>query len=296
MARRRRGLPPQVARVGVGEAVRLLARPREDALLLEPQLGSVRAERRQQPADRLAALGVDEPVARRLVDAERESLRLGQLAQLERRCIARDAPFQMRRAARPRQRPAGDERAAQVRATAAAARDDPRRHALDGSQAGAQDAGLVHRLQRARVVADDDQEARRALETVLAVGADLAGGAARAQELHGSARGQRGREVDVHLDRAAREQVERAGVTDDARELGQPAVPLRRQHLRELGADVFSERHGRCARAAGRRARARAPAPRDRGGSRPARRSGRPPRARRARPGERDRTRPGSSR
>ncbi len=70
----RRGLAAQVAGVGVGEAVGLLARPREDALLLEPQLGAVRAERRQQAADRLAALGVDDPVARRLVHAEREAL------------------------------------------------------------------------------------------------------------------------------------------------------------------------------------------------------------------------------
>ena len=165
-----------------------------------------------------------------------------------------------------------------------------------GARLALEHARLVERLQRARIAADDDQEARRALEAVLAVGADLAGDAARAQELDGTARRQRRGQVDVHLDRSARQQVERPGVAHDPRELRQPAVRLGRQHLGELGADVFSERHGRRAHGAAQHARARARAPRGRGGSRPRPRSGRPRRARPARPAGGGRTRPGSSR
>ena len=84
----------------------------------------------------------------------------------------------------------------------------------------------MQRLQRARIAADDDQEARRALEAVLAIGADLAGDATPSQELDRAPRGQRGGEVDVHLHGAAAQQVERPGVAHDPGELRQAAVLL----------------------------------------------------------------------
>ena len=135
----------------------------------------------------------------------------------------------------------------------------------------------MQRLQRARIAADDHQEARRALEALLAVGADLAG-RRRASRSSSTVRRAAGRGEDAGR-RAPRRRPPSGG--------GTPRHGGRRRRAGPVGsapapAEPPRARRGRPQRTArplrtralGRPPRARGRAPRGRGGSRPARRSG----------------------
>ena len=248
------------ARVGVGDAVRPLARPRETTSSSAAARRPCAPSARQQVRGSSRGSSRTRPRARRSCTRSAMPSALGELLQLQRRRVARESRhLQVRRRCAAATRAGGHERAAQVGARGSSARRAMRAGALGGRQADA--AGRRPRAAPAASAQSPPTTIRkrvRALEAVLAVGADLAGGAARAQELHRAARGQRATPRSTCTSPAPAAQVERAGVRTTPASCASAAVRLRRQHLGELGADVFSERHGRCARAALRGAHERA--------------------------------------
>src|SRR6185295_10500451 len=103
--------------------------------------------------------------------AEPETFDRGERSQKLRAFEVRRPKLQVR-VSRTADRARREERAAQVRSTAARAPDDPGRRPLEGRQPRVEDACLVQHLQRTGVVVDVDLKPRRVLECLALEGAD----------------------------------------------------------------------------------------------------------------------------
>jgi hypothetical protein len=174
--------------------------------------------------------------------AEREPVRCGQLGE-ERRALGLLGAELEVRIARPGDRAGGEQRAPQVRGTAARAGDNASRRAFQRLEPRAEDPGLVQRLDGARVVLEVDLEARRPVEGAAAVRPDLARDAVAAQKADSTARDRSVPDLEVDADPPAAAEVDGARRADERRELGEPAVRRARLDRRQLGADVLGQSH-----------------------------------------------------
>jgi hypothetical protein len=125
--------------IRVREAVRLLARGRDDCSLLEREHGLGGAGEREQRLDSLPALGIRRRVGVALHDAQYDLVGGRDVAE-ERRGGVRGGPELEMRGAVDRERAASEERAPQVRAAAAGSGDDTAGRALEWPVARVEDA------------------------------------------------------------------------------------------------------------------------------------------------------------
>jgi hypothetical protein len=226
--------------IGVGEAVRTGPSRGDDRLLAEAQRRLLGAEEREQIGDRLAPLRVGERVPVPLVYGEPEAIGSRQLRK-ERRRLDVGRPQLEVRAAGPAGRARGQERASEIRSSAAGPGDDAARRPFEREEVGVEDSRLVEGLEGTGVVSKVELVARPPLESPLLVRADLAGDAVRAQERETAPRDGAARELEVERDAPAPAQVDAAGAADEGRQLGQPAAGLPRLDGRELLPDVLGE-------------------------------------------------------
>jgi hypothetical protein len=214
----------EVRVVGVREPVRTRLRRPDDAALREREDGAGRARGRQQLSDRLRALGVRGRVVAPFLNRHLDALRLSDFGDELSACPMLRPDLQVPRG----DAPAAEQRTAQVGAAAAGTTDHPLRRPLERRQPGADDAGLVEHLHRARLAGHVELVPRLPAEGAPAVAPDLAGHAESAQEAERAPSHARGRQIEVQRDLAAAAQVDATGGVEERRELREAvALPPR---------------------------------------------------------------------
>jgi hypothetical protein len=142
--------PDQVRVVGICQAIGTRARGRHDRALFEQQDGLARTCKCECVRDRFDSLRVGDGVPSAVEDSELHSFLGCDVRKKVSAVGPRTADLQVRRT-RAAERAATEQRPAEVRRTAARARDDPPWRALERRQARAEHAGFVEHLQRALV-------------------------------------------------------------------------------------------------------------------------------------------------
>ena len=150
----------------------------------------------------------------------------------------RRAQLEVRRAPE-RQRARAEERAAQVRGAAAAARDDSARRPLERRVTPIDDAGGSEHAQRVGIAVDMELKARRRVERPASIGADLGADPALAEKRERPPRRGAAPEVEMERPVAAAAQMEAPGRVEQRRELGSPVALALWRDRRELLADVL---------------------------------------------------------
>ena len=218
--------------VGVRETVRPCARLGDDGALLEREDGLGRTHEREERLDRLPALRVGDCVRIALGDRELDTFGARETREERRRLRRRRPQLDVRRAAE-RQRAGAEERAAQIRGTAAAAPDDTPRRPLERPVAPIDDAGCREHAQGLRVAGDVELVARRRVERPATVRPDLGADPAVAQQRERTTGRRAAPEVEVERPVACPAEVEASGGVEQRGELGATiALALRRDRSR----------------------------------------------------------------
>ena len=152
------------------------------------------------------------------------------------------------RRARPRERAATEQRAAQIRPAAAGATDDALRRPLHRRVPGVEDARLDEHAESGFVPGDVELVASGAVERAATVGADLRVDPELAQQREGTPCDAGGREIEVESDLSTAAEMDRPGRVEERRDLGEPAAASLRRDRGELGAEIVRESHGPRAR------------------------------------------------
>ena len=153
--------------IRVGEAVCAGFRSAHDCSFLESERGVTRPCDGKCIRNDFSTLGVGDDVPAPLLDGKPCDLR-------EQLCsIPRRRPDLQVRRPRPRERPRPEQGSSEVRATAAALRDDPLRRPVDGCEPRRHDARLVQHLQRAVLALDVQLVPRLLAKSPPLVRADL---------------------------------------------------------------------------------------------------------------------------
>ena len=173
-------------------------------------------------------------------DAELEPL-VGCESRQERGALRlRGSELEVRRS-RPAERAAAEQRATQVRTTAAAATDDAAWRARERRQPRAEDTGFVENLESALVAGDMQLIARRTVECASLVGADFRGDAEAPQQAEGAACNGGLGDVEMHRHLAAAAVMDAAGGVEEPRQLRQPVALAAWPDRSELVAELFRE-------------------------------------------------------
>src|SRR5436190_15274049 len=135
-------------------------------------------------------------------------------------------------------RAASEQRTAKVCTATARARNDPPGRMVERCEPLRQDSRLVQHLERVIVTGDVELVARRALERVLPVGADLGPDAEVAEQAERAAGNGGARHVQVDRDLPAAAEVHAAGRVEQARELSEPVAIAARRDRGELVPEI----------------------------------------------------------
>jgi hypothetical protein len=164
--------PDKVCMVGIRQAVGPRARGRHDRAFLEEQDSPARAGKRECVGNRFESLRVGDGVPSAVEDSETHAFLVCDSREKVGALGPRAADLEVRGTGAA-ERAATEQRSAQVCGTAARARDDPSRWALERRQPGCEHSGFVEHLQRAFVSGDVELIPRAALEGLPRVSPDL---------------------------------------------------------------------------------------------------------------------------
>lgn len=171
----------EVRMIRVGQAVRARTRRGHDRPLLEEEYGPTCAGERERVSNRLGSLGVGDGVAAAFQHTQAHSRFVGDPCDELGALDPGGADLQVRRA-RTAERPATEQRPAEVRPAAACTRDDATRRSLERCQPRAEHSCFMQHLQGMVVPRDVKLVPRAPVEGVARVGPDLRGNAKRTQQ------------------------------------------------------------------------------------------------------------------
>jgi len=194
--------PDKVCVVGIRQAIGPRACGRHDRALLEEQDSPARAGECECVGDRFESLRVGDGVPSAVEDSETHTFFVCDAGQKVGALGPRAADLEVWGTGAA-ERAATEQRSAQVRGTAARARDDPPRWTLERRQPRGEHSCFVEHLQRPFISGDVELVPRAAVECLPRVCPDLGRDPESAQEAEGSARHRRVSDVEVHGDLAA---------------------------------------------------------------------------------------------